>query len=111
MTIEARSATRLGRGVEQRLLDLQAAGQVRRGGRVGRDQPAEVDDAPHAGGARGRGEALRGRRSRSANVPDPVGAGLHRVDEEVGDVDAVERLVEPVAGHRVAADDLGTPGA
>ena len=34
-----------------------------------------------------------------------VVAALHGVDEEVGDVDPVERLVEPFAGDGVAGDD------
>ena len=86
---------RLGRGVEQRLLDLQPAGQVRRGGRAGRDEAAEVDDAPHARArAPPRRSAPRRSRSRVGEAAGAVERRLHRVDEEVGDLDAVERLVE-----------------
>ena len=36
-----------------------------------------------------------------------VAVAAHRVHEVVGDVDAVERLLEAVAGEDVALEDLG----
>ena len=53
---------------------------------------------------RARAAATKLRRRRAARAPrSRRRGGLHRVDEEVRDVDAVERLVEPRAGDRVAA--------
>ena len=45
-------------------------------------------------------------RSRARKPSPPSARGLHRVDQVVGDVDAVERVVEPGAGDRVAEHDL-----
>ena len=107
MTIEARSATASGAAAEQRLLDLEAAREVRATRRARGHEAAEVDDAPHARRARRGGEAARPRAARASAKPRRASPRrrLHRVDEEVRDVDAVERLGEAGAGHRVAADD------
>ncbi len=94
---------RLRQSGEQDLLHLQAAAEMARRRAVLRGEPAEVDDAPDAGPLRRGDEVLCG----GAFVGLEAGAriALHRVDEEVGDVDAVERLVEAGAGDRVALDE------
>ena len=71
---------------------------------VARHQAAEVDDPPHAGGARGGGEALGGAPLVLGNAA--VGRPFHRVDQVVGGVDAVERAGETGAADRVADDDV-----
>ena len=84
---------------------------ARRGGaRAGR---------PRAPARRGRRSAARRPRPRRRRSARPSGArgrrtrrrALHRVDEEVGDVDAVERAVEAGAERRVALDHLVDGGA
>ena len=96
-TIEARSATESGAAVQQRLLDRQP--RLRGGARARRRAGA---------GRRGRRSAARPpRRAASANFSACAALGstngprrpLHRVDQVVGDLDAVERPVEARAGR------------
>ncbi len=94
--------------LEQHALDREPAREVGRRRRVARDEPAEVDDPPHAGRPRRGGEALGGDALAGAEVEgggSRIDRRLHRVDQEVGDVDPVERCVEPCAADRVADDE------
>ena len=95
---------RLRHGVQQRLLDRQPRGEVARERAVVR-----------AAGRRGRRSGARRRRSRRREAPRPGGArrrrtlprrALHRVDQVVGDLDAVQRRVEPRAGRGVAEHEV-----
>ena len=95
----------VGDGVEQDPLDLAAAREVRGAGAAGRvAQPAEVDDAPDPGRGRRRREAPRG--DAVALLEARRDRRLHRVDQVVGDLDALERARQPGAAQRIAADDL-----
>ena len=51
------------------------------------------------------------RRSRSANGEAPGRRALHRVDQVIGDLDALERARQPLARERVAAHDLDAVAA
>ena len=95
---------RLGKAVEQQVLDLAAALEVLRAARavlVG-DDAAEVDDPPHVVVPGVPDDLLGGGALRLAEG----GAGVHRVDEEVDDVDALHRLVEALAALGVPLDDV-----
>ena len=94
----------LGQACEQDPLDLEPAAEMARQRPALRHETAEVDDAAHARPLRGRDELLR--RDALVVLEDAArAAALHRVDEEVRDIDAVQRLVESRAGDRVAADE------
>jgi hypothetical protein len=93
---------RIRHGLQQGPLDRQAAGEVL-GSRAGGDGPAEVDDPSHAGALRRLAEAPRGlvlARGEALTV-----AGLHRMDQEVGDLDAVHRRLQAHPTDGVAGDD------
>ena len=87
----------------QLLAGLHARDEVL-GVRVGRDEPAEVDDAPDAGARRRRREVRRRLEVDAAEVL----AGGHRVHEVVGGVDTGQGGVERVGRQRIGLDDLGT---
>ena len=102
MMTAARSTTVGTPRAEQDLADLVARPQVRwRASSSGRRvEAAEVDDPPHAGALGGRGEG-RGRLA----VACPRSRGrAERVDEVVGDVDAVERARRASPAPSVALD-------
>ena len=106
MTIDARSAIASGDRVEQRALDREPRAEVARERGSGRHQPAEVHDAPQAGA----GGSLR---ERGGGAPLGVGEGargraLHRVDQVVRDVDALERALQARAGRDVAEHEVGS---
>ncbi|CAB4948012.1 unannotated protein [freshwater metagenome] len=97
-------------------LDHEAALQVLRERLVLVDHDAEVDRAAHAGGGGGLGVAL-GRPALALLERHAVVRRLHGVHEVVGDVDAVERLVQALSRRHVAAhhrdvvgDARGVPG-
>ena len=104
MTIAARAWTVSGTAVARMLRDLLAAAQVLG---VAALQAAEVDDAPHAGGARGPREGLG---ARAVALREVAVAAAHGVHEVVGDVDAVERGASVRSCEDVALDDLGPLG-
>ena len=107
MTIDARSAT--DSGARRRAAPARppaASSRWREGARVAR-----------ARGRRGRRSAARppraaaaAKRSAGGELADRERVArrrrLHRVDQVVGDVDAVERLGQPGAGRHVAEDEL-----
>ena len=83
MTIEARSATDSGAAASRICSTASRDAEVPRRRRAGGHEPAEVDDAPHAGGGRGGGEALGGacapgRRSRRRSPAPWSGSGSRR---------------------------------
>ena len=102
MTIAARAWTVSGAAAARMLRDLLAAAQVLG---VAALQAAEVDDAPHARGARGPREGLRARAVALREARHRAAA--HGVHEVVGDVDALERRRERALLQDVALDDLG----
>ena len=59
---------------------------------LARDESAEVDDPADPGGAGRPGEVLGGGALAGGERAVAVRRLLHRVDQEVGDVDPVERL-------------------
>ena len=103
MTIEARIAIDSGAAASSSSSTASREARWREIAAVLRHQAAEVDDPPHAGAAAAAAKCSAAARSRSANSS---GRPLHRVDQEVGDLDAVERAVEARARERVALDHL-----
>ena len=90
-------------GIPQDLADLMAAAQVRREFRVGVvAQATQVDDPPHPGLLCGLGKV---RRRLPVLLLEVLRAG-HQVDEVVGRVDALQRLVQRSGVENVAPDDL-----
>ena len=77
---------------------------------LAREQPAEVDDArdPRAGGRAG--EVARRDPIALVERDGLAGGALHRVNQVIGDVDPGERGGEPLAGERVAMEDLDLAG-
>ena len=82
-----------------------------RHGAAGGDEAAEVDHSAHAGGS-GLAREVLGRRplalAESAGVPIArrgVGDRLHRMHQEVGDIDVAHRLGQSLPGHGIADDD------
>jgi hypothetical protein len=91
---------RLGRRGEQRLLHGQARGEMARRRAGGGHEAAEVDDPAHARRARRRREPLR--RAPFLVREGAAGRALHRVDQVVRGLHAVERTLQPAPGEDVA---------
>jgi hypothetical protein len=70
-------------------------------------QATEIDDAPDPGGRRGIGEVAR----REPVAGRKIGAGHHRMDEVVGDADAIQRPAQGRGLERVGGNELDTPPA
>jgi hypothetical protein len=96
----------LGYPLAQQLSDLVAGAQVLRGVRARRAEPAEVDDALHAGVAGGLAEVD----GRLAVAPREVALRPHRVDQVVGGAAALQRLAQAAPADRVAAADVDAGG-
>ena len=86
----------------QDLRRLVAAAQVLRPGLA---EPAEIDDLLDPGVARRGAEVVR--RLAVAGGEVPRAAAAHRVDEVVGDLDALERGRERLGAQDVGLGDLG----
>ena len=65
-----------------------------------RDEPAQVDHPLDPGGLRVRAKFSAAARSLTMKRA-VAGRALHRVDQEVRDLDAVKRAVKPCSGDRV----------
>ena len=104
ITIDARSAIPSGTAPSSARSTARREPRWRESGASRGDQAAEVDDAPQPGGSRRRRRTprrtpARARRTRRRGL-------LHRVDQVVGDVDAVERGLQTRARGHVAEHEL-----
>ena len=92
--------------VAQQATDLEPAAQVRRELLALVRETAEVDDPPHARGARRRAEVSR----RTPVLLLEAAGRPHRVDQVVGRLDAGQGLGQALARDDVARDDLRLRG-
>jgi hypothetical protein len=113
ITIDARNATEHGAAASRISSTARRLARCAEAGPPSGTSPPEVDDTLHAGRARltrevlGRGP-LAGAEREVAGVPVAgrnVGDRLHRVHQEVRDVDIVQGVGQPVAGDCIAGDD------